>query len=176
MGAVFEPLAAFTDPGGDVWTASVDYGDGAGPVLQSLDGKSFEVRHTYRTRGTFMVTATVNDDDGGSGSAQASVVVLSTSQATRQLLAALGNLVASGALSRVRAFPLGVTLFVALVQIEFGRPTAAANALTAFINQVNALVQSGRLAFATAEDLIIHKLFAGRAQDWEDALVALARR
>ena len=30
--------------------------------------------------------------------------------------------------------------------------------------------------FATAEDLIIHKLFAGRAQDWEDALVALARR
>lgn len=29
--------------------------------------------------------------------------------------------------------------------------------------------------FATAEDLIIHKLFAGRALDWEDAL-SVARR
>ena len=31
------------------------------------------------------------------------------------------------------------------------------------------------IPFATAEDLIIHKLFAGRAIDWEDAL-GVARR
>lgn len=30
--------------------------------------------------------------------------------------------------------------------------------------------------FATAEDLIIHKLFAGRALDWEDALSVARRR
>ncbi|MBW2698865.1 MAG: nucleotidyl transferase AbiEii/AbiGii toxin family protein [Deltaproteobacteria bacterium] len=31
------------------------------------------------------------------------------------------------------------------------------------------------IPFATAEDLIIHKLFAGRARDWEDA-VSIVRR
>ncbi|MBI4542090.1 MAG: nucleotidyl transferase AbiEii/AbiGii toxin family protein [Gemmatimonadetes bacterium] len=30
--------------------------------------------------------------------------------------------------------------------------------------------------FATAEDLIIHKLFAGRAQDWEDTLSVVRRK
>ncbi|MFQ5743635.1 MAG: nucleotidyl transferase AbiEii/AbiGii toxin family protein [Acidobacteriota bacterium] len=30
--------------------------------------------------------------------------------------------------------------------------------------------------FATAEDLIIHKLFAGRAQDWEDAVSVVRRK
>jgi hypothetical protein len=37
-------------------------------------------------------------------------------------------------------------------------------------------VDGGPVTFATAEDLIIHKLFAGRARDLEDALGVAARQ
>jgi len=32
------------------------------------------------------------------------------------------------------------------------------------------------IPFATAEDLILHKLFAGRARDWEDAVSVVRRK
>ncbi|WP_020474715.1 LamG-like jellyroll fold domain-containing protein [Zavarzinella formosa] len=52
----------FTDPGVNVWTATVDYGDGQGaqPVALSADGK-FKLSHLYPNSGVKTVTVRVFD-------------------------------------------------------------------------------------------------------------------
>jgi uncharacterized repeat protein (TIGR01451 family) len=60
----------FTDPGVvDTHTVSVDWGDGtaadARPV-QSFGGDTVDIEHTYAVAGSYRVTVTVTDDDGGS--------------------------------------------------------------------------------------------------------------
>ncbi len=57
----------FTDPGLDVWSGIVDYGDGTTTALNvnQLD-KTFALNHTYTASGTYNVTVTLNDDDGAS--------------------------------------------------------------------------------------------------------------
>ena len=52
----------FQDPGADPWTATADYGEGDGPQTLELDGRSFELRHTYRRANRrFSVVVRVND-------------------------------------------------------------------------------------------------------------------
>ncbi len=66
----------FADPGLDAWTATVDYGDGTGVRSLGLDdNKRFELSHVYAGNGTYAVTVTVSDDDGGTGSDIRTVVV-----------------------------------------------------------------------------------------------------
>src|SRR5262249_22507585 len=58
----FTGSGVFTDPGPDTWTATVDYGDGQGPVPLSLNpDRTFNLNHTYLTDGTYAVTVNVND-------------------------------------------------------------------------------------------------------------------
>jgi PKD repeat protein len=74
-GATFSRNGSFTDPGADTWTATVDYGDGAGPQALALVGKTFALSHVYADDGSYTVTVTVTDDDGGSDSDQVVVTV-----------------------------------------------------------------------------------------------------
>jgi choice-of-anchor A domain-containing protein len=74
-GSVFTSVGSFVDPGADTWTATVDYGDGTGQQPLALNGKSFTLSHTYTARGTYEVTVTVVDDDGGVGYTTVQVVV-----------------------------------------------------------------------------------------------------
>lgn len=71
--------AAFTDAGTlDAHVASIEWGDGtssAATVTESGGSGTLKARHTWRTEGTFTVTATVTDDDGGVGTRQTTVVV-----------------------------------------------------------------------------------------------------
>ena len=61
---------SFEDAGDDIWTAVVDYGDGAGPLPLALNAdKTFALSHDYGVPGTFAVSVTVFDEDGGSGTA-----------------------------------------------------------------------------------------------------------
>jgi RHS repeat-associated protein len=47
---------------GDIFTATVDYGDGSGPQPLALNGdQTFTLSHTYRDEGTYPVTVTVTD-------------------------------------------------------------------------------------------------------------------
>jgi len=61
QGATYDAAGSFTDPGTDTWTATVDYGEGAGVEPLALSGKSFALSHTYRRAGTFTVTVVVRD-------------------------------------------------------------------------------------------------------------------
>jgi hypothetical protein len=67
----------FTDPGpNDTHVATVDYGDGGGPVGLALAGKEFTLNHAYTTPGEYTVTVTVTDKDGGIGTDTVTVTVL----------------------------------------------------------------------------------------------------
>jgi Ca2+-binding RTX toxin-like protein len=62
---------SFTDPDlGDAWTATVDFGDGAGPQPLALNADhTFSVVHTYLKNGTYPAALLVQDKDGGASSA-----------------------------------------------------------------------------------------------------------
>ena len=74
-GGTFTSAGSFTDPGADTWTATVDYGDGAGAQPLTLSGQTFAFSHVYADSGIFTVTVNVADDDGGVGSDTATVTV-----------------------------------------------------------------------------------------------------
>ncbi len=67
-GDTFTDTGSFIDPGADTWTATVDYGDGSGvqPLALNAD-KTFSLSHVYGVSGTYSITVTVNDGDGGVG-------------------------------------------------------------------------------------------------------------
>lgn len=75
-GAVFLSAGSFTDPGADTWGGIADYGDGSPPQPLALnpDG-SFALSHLYADDGAFIVTVEVTDDDFGTGTDTATVVV-----------------------------------------------------------------------------------------------------
>jgi hypothetical protein len=72
-GDTFTRSGSFTDPGAETWTATVDYGDaqpsasdngddGSGSTQRlMLNGKSFELNHTYLRDGHYTVTVSVTD-------------------------------------------------------------------------------------------------------------------
>jgi hypothetical protein len=74
-GVVFQRRGWFADPGADTWTATVDYGDGAGAQPLALDGQHFVLGHEYQAKGTFQVVVTVRDDAGGIGTASFIITV-----------------------------------------------------------------------------------------------------
>jgi len=74
-GSPFSGTGSFTDPGADGWAATVNYGDGSPSQPLLLSERTFVLDYTYLENGTFTVTVSIVDDDGGSGSGGRSVIV-----------------------------------------------------------------------------------------------------
>lgn len=66
-GDLFSRSGSFSDPDGDSWTATVDYGDGTGVQPLPLSGTTFSLSTTYGDNGMFTITVNVTDTDGGTG-------------------------------------------------------------------------------------------------------------
>ena len=68
--------ATFTDPGTlDTHTTSIDWGDGTAADTPTVAALAAGVSHAYGDNGTYDVTVTVTDDDGGVGSDVVQVTV-----------------------------------------------------------------------------------------------------
>jgi hypothetical protein len=77
QGQTLSRAGTFTDPGADVWSATVDYGTGSGAQSLALSSdKSFSLSHYYPNTGSFTLTVRVNDGDpAGAGIASLAVTV-----------------------------------------------------------------------------------------------------
>ena len=86
---LFTQNGSFVDPGTETWTATVDYGDGSGVQTLTLNpNKTFTLSHTYASVGADIVTVSVTDQYGATGTAQMTVNVVPT---TFQVTSFSGN-------------------------------------------------------------------------------------
>lgn len=136
----------------------IDWGDGSQTTTLNLAGVgTVSTTHQYTTSGSYTINVTATDDDTGSNSASTSVTVNAPpptpQDATHQVVADVSNLLNSGTLTRGEANSLKAKLQAALNKVNQGNKTAAKNQLNAFINEVNALVNSGRLTQAEGQAL-----------------------
>jgi Ca2+-binding RTX toxin-like protein len=81
VGDTLQRTQTFVDPGPDVWTATVDYGDETPPGSLAVTGRSLTLDHQYTSAGTFVVKVVVADDDGGRSEATLLVDVTGPSPA-----------------------------------------------------------------------------------------------
>jgi hypothetical protein len=75
-GVKLSRLASFSDEDASTsWTATVDYGDGSGPAALALAAdKTFTLDHLFEP-GSYIVTVTVTDDAGASGTDSLALLV-----------------------------------------------------------------------------------------------------
>jgi DNA/RNA endonuclease G (NUC1) len=151
-GETYSTSGSFTDPGPDSWTATVNYGDGSGSQSLSLSGKSFSLSHTYTAAGTFTVTVSVSDGEATS-TQTSTVVVESASQGIQDAGAIISQLQSGGTINGGNANSLQSKLNAALNQLAGGNTRAAANQLRSLLNEVDAMVTSGRLSASDANAL-----------------------
>jgi DNA/RNA endonuclease G (NUC1) len=150
-GETYNASGSFTDPGADVWSATVDFGDGSGTNPLALSGKSFTLLHTYLAAGIFTVTVAVSDDDVAVTRTQM-VTVMSIAQALQNAREMIEDMVPAK-LNAGNANSLQAKLNAATAQIEAGNTDPAANQLHALTKELDAMVRSGRLSEADANPL-----------------------
>ena len=76
-GSLFTANVSFTDPGTlDTHTATVDFGDGTTANLGSVTRGLVPLSHSYLDNGTYTITVSVTDKDGGVGTGVVEVTVL----------------------------------------------------------------------------------------------------
>jgi DNA/RNA endonuclease G (NUC1) len=151
-GETYSAAGAFTDPGADTWSATVDYGDGSGVGPLTLAGMSFSLSHGYNTAGTFTVSVRISDDDISSLRTQ-TVVVLTPGQGVQNAIGLVDQLLARGQLAAGNANSLKVKLEAALQQLGTGNATPAVEQLKSVLYELDALVGSGQLPAVEAGPL-----------------------
>lgn len=172
-GEAYPDAITFVDADRDPWTAAVDYGDGQSQDL-TLIGRTFTLNHSYAAAGAFTLSVTVSDGRATSASESAVVTVQSPEQGITNLddaLAALsdgslgGGLFAAAtttstspapALSAGELESLRAKLTAASSQLTAGKKTPAANTIGAFVNELQAIVRSGRLSPAKGQPIITY--------------------
>jgi DNA/RNA endonuclease G (NUC1) len=152
-GERYSASGTFADPGDDSWTATVNYGDGSGDRSLALSGKSFTLGHEYASEGTFTVTVRINDGLATSVRT-ATVMVQTAAEGVRELIDMLGNVTS---LSSGERNSLRVKLAAAerkLARME--EKLEGTELLNSFVNELQAMVSSGRLSESEAAPLIAY--------------------
>jgi hypothetical protein len=140
----------FTDPGKlDTHTATWNFGDGSVSTASYGPGgsASLSAAHSYAAAGTYTVTLTVSDDDGGVGQASTRVTIQTAQQALSSISAHVQGLTT---LNAGQKNSLMAKLNAASDSLARGNNTAATNQLNAFLDEVSADQNSGRLSLGEA--------------------------
>jgi DNA/RNA endonuclease G (NUC1) len=151
-GETYNADGSFTDPGSDPWSATVNYGDGSGASTLPLAGKNFSLAHVYNVAAMYTVEVQVSDDDVTSSRKQI-VTVVTPQQGLEPAAGMIQQLASTGKLDAGNANSLGSKLAAAQLQLAKGNSTPAANQLSALLNEIDAMVRSGRLSAADAGQL-----------------------
>ena len=144
---------SFSDPGtldshavtwnfGDGTTATSGYGPGGAAGLSTS--------HSYAAAGAYTVTLTVTDDDGGVGQASTNVAVQTVAQAVNSIAGAVQKL---PNLNPGEQHSLIAKLNAASASAARGNSTAAHNQLNAFLNELQADQNTGKVSAADAATL-----------------------
>ena len=151
-GEHYATTGSFSDPGTDLWSAMADYGDGSAARTVPVTGRTFALSNVYRTPGTFTVTVRVSDDDA-SGSATASVKVLTLAAGTQQAIDLVTMLAKDRDLRVPGAVAIGATLSVARNSFDRGQRLIGLQLIRTAAAQVDILVRTGRLGATEAQPL-----------------------
>jgi hypothetical protein len=144
---------SFSDPGLlDSHTAVWNFGDGATSTANFGPGGSagLSTVHSYSAAGNYTVRLTVTDDDGGVGQATTTVLV----QTPQAALGALSGYVQKiSSLTDGQKNSLIVKLNAASAAMTRGDTKAANNQLNAFLNELQADLNSGQISGGDAATL-----------------------
>ncbi|MEA2760855.1 MAG: trimeric autotransporter adhesin [Gemmatimonadaceae bacterium] len=150
-GETYTANGSFTDPGADSWTGTVNFGDGPATPSIDLTDKSFALAHTYASAGSFLVLVSVNDGEVTS-TRSATVLVKSAAQGIGDLDATLSTVT----VNQGEANSLEAKLQAAAKQLAKDNTTPAENILGAFINELQAMMQSGRISEAVGSPIVAY--------------------
>jgi PKD repeat protein len=138
--------AMSSDPDGDALTFAWSFGDGGTDT-------GVNVSHTYTSGGTFTVRLIATDTRALADTVTTTAAVATWSQATGSAGAIVGQLASAGKLRNGVATSLQAKLDAAENQFRRGNDATAVNQLAAFVHELDALIQSGRLSAADAAQL-----------------------
>jgi PKD repeat protein len=144
---------SFSDPGAlDSHTATWNFGDGA-------TSTGFSAAHSYSAAGAYTVTFTVTDDDGGLGQSTSTVTVMTTQVALGRISATVQGITSLNAGQRNS---LTAKLNAASASATRGDATASNNQLNAFLNELQADLNTGRISPGDAKTLrdLVHAVQA----------------
>ncbi len=151
-GAALSRTAALVDPDfPDSWLVTVDYGDGAGPQVQSNGPtKAVGLTHAYGAAGNYVVTVAVTDAAGAVATDTLTVRVL-TPKAT--VLRGFDTLAADLGVRSSVASSLRLTLATAATLAERGRVQQARLAIAAYRAEVAVALVARRITKPQAQSL-----------------------
>jgi DNA/RNA endonuclease G (NUC1) len=155
-GETYAASGSFADPGSDTWTATVNYGDGSGDQSLALADKHFALSHPYAGAGSYTVTVKVND--GLATTTRSATVVVETAatgvSTLANMIGALGN---DGTLEKGEVNSLQAKLDAAGKKLVKHEDKLEGKVLLeSFVNELQAMVNSGRLSESAAAPLIAY--------------------
>lgn len=80
-GTSFRSIGSIIDPGADTFTVTINFGDGPEQWVAGVFKNTFLMDHVYAESGTYPVTITVDDGDGGVATATVQMVVTESAPA-----------------------------------------------------------------------------------------------
>ena len=149
VGAAYTAAGAFTDPGADVWTATVDWGDGSAPSSAAVTAGSFSLTHTYATAGLYTVAVSIADDDATTTVLHA-VTVTQPAPGLAAALPLIDQLVATGKIGRAAGAVLKAEVVAAQRLVDRGNNRAAVVVLRTMVAEIDILL---RLRVVSAADV-----------------------
>jgi DNA/RNA endonuclease G (NUC1) len=140
---------------GQTLTYAWDFGDGS-------TGTGVSVSHAYTTAGTFNVQLVVTDPLGLADTVTTTATVSSQAAGAADAQALIAQLKADGKINNGNANSLSTKLDAAIAAFQRGQTGAAVNQLNALLNEIDAMVSTGRLSPADAQPLrdLINRIIA----------------